>query len=107
MECVRSGHVGGVNNEKYLHENEIYFTKEPIVSLCYSSNMAAANTLYYFTLQWNCHLQHEILLYTWNASEMPLQAFASTPYTSFFNKKRDIKTPSPDSLWRGARMLTG
>ena len=28
MECVRSGHVGGVNNEKYLHENEIYFPKE-------------------------------------------------------------------------------
>ena len=28
MECVRSGHVGGVNNDKYLHENEIYFPKE-------------------------------------------------------------------------------
>ena len=28
IECVRSGHVGGVNNEKYLHENEIYFPKE-------------------------------------------------------------------------------
>ena len=32
--CVRSGHVGGVNNKKYLHENEIHFPKELVSLYC-------------------------------------------------------------------------
>ena len=41
--CVRSGHAEGVNNQKYLRENEVYFPKEHLLS--YSSIMAAAITL--------------------------------------------------------------
>ena len=48
IECVRSGNVGGVNNEKYLHENEIYFPKEYRFIVLLLQHGRCEHTLYFF-----------------------------------------------------------
>ena len=47
IECVRSGHVGGVNNEKYLHENEMYFPKEHRFIVLLLQHGRCEHTLYH------------------------------------------------------------
>ena len=44
--CVRSGHVGGVNNKKYLHENEIHFPRENCFIVLLLQHGRCEHTLY-------------------------------------------------------------
>ena len=60
IECVRSGHVGGVNNEKYLHENEIYFPKEHRFIVLLLQHGRCEHTLYLLRGEEHFGLHHGI-----------------------------------------------